>query len=86
MHVIYVRDLESRRPGVPLAVDIEDARLAERLVRSIASSYPRNGSDEPTACWFRDGHGLHRIWSEPVRGTLGHLSAAGPGNARSSAA
>ena len=70
MHAIYVRDLRSRQPGIPLAVDIEDAALAERLVRSIAGSYPNNGREAASACWFRDGEGLHRIWAEPLRGAV----------------
>ena len=70
MHAIYVRDLRSRQPGIPLAVDIEDAVLAERLVRSIAGSYRKNGCEAASAYWFRDGEGLHRIWAEPFRGAV----------------
>lgn len=45
-----------------LARDIADPKLARRLVRTLASSYPRHGCTSSRASWFVDERGRHEIW------------------------
>lgn len=63
---IFVRKIDAFRRCAPeiLAHEIESEGEASRIVQGLASSYGEFGLNRRTSVyWFRNGRGLHEIWS-----------------------
>ncbi|RVU19107.1 hypothetical protein [Methylobacterium oryzihabitans] len=64
-YAIHVREVHPHAHEYVLAYDIDGREQAERVVRSLATSFPRHGPGATSGrYWFVSPSGYFQIWSE----------------------